>query len=274
MASRSAFASAPAAPGWAARNIMLPGWFGWSDVKKIRILRELVDEESRDPELRRFVIQNVIAGVRDRDYRGQAAAILAWVQRNVRYVNESDEQLQTPAYTLRHRFGDCDDMAILIAAMARSIALPYRFALAGRDARGRPVRWVEGERPNFRSRFFHIYVQLGVSGPFIPGKMQNWLSAEPTAGVLPLGYDVVLHGLPPSLQELQPRAMAGFSDARAATQIAATSTTSLLPRIESEFSALYPSTWPWSEIISGTIVATLQSALTALLVSRLFGGRK
>jgi hypothetical protein len=175
---------------WPTQTFQIPNWAGWSDGKKLRTLRQMAEYHGRDPELRNFVINTVISGVAARDYRGQAAAILQWVQNNIRYVNESNEQLQTPSYTLRVRHGDCDDMAILISAMAHSIALPFKFVLAGKDAFGRQVRWIEGTMPSFRARYFHIYPAIGIRGPFAAPRDQWWMPAEPTLKV-PLGWDAV-----------------------------------------------------------------------------------
>ena len=171
----------------------MPAWNGWGDKRKLKALREIATAYGRDPHLRDFVIQTVIRGVPNRDYPGQARAILAWIQQNIRYVNETNEQLQSPAYTLRVRHGDCDDLATLMGAFATSIALPWRFALAGKDGAGRPYRWLEGAkggRPPWRAKFFHIYCQLGWP-PFNP---RVWASAEPTMQGAPLGFDVVAHG--------------------------------------------------------------------------------
>jgi hypothetical protein len=151
-------------------------------------MREIAEEYGRDPSFRAFVINTVLGGVQDRDYEGQARAILAWVQQNIRYVNEPEELLQSPAYTLKVRSADCDDLSILIGAMAYSVALPWRFALAG-FRRGLPIRWVEGTPQPWGANFVHVYNMIGWP-PFSP---TVWRSAEPTIRTAPLGFDVVLH---------------------------------------------------------------------------------
>lgn len=127
---------------------------------------------------------------------------------------------------------NCDDLSILLASMAESIALPWRFALGGhrkinpkRDRQLAPlvavwertlrdpnmpathkqvaranlekaanqrVRWIEGQPWPSGARFSHVYVMLGWP-PFDP---QRWAAAEPTVRGMALGQDVVLHGLP------------------------------------------------------------------------------
>lgn len=84
---------------------------------------------------------------------------------------------------------NCDDMAILLYAMAESVGLPARMAIAGMDKQRRPLRWIEGE-PFKHGDYSHIYVVLG----WPPGRPSHWVSAEPTMFV-PLGYDVTLHGI-------------------------------------------------------------------------------
>lgn len=172
------------------------GWHGWSDRRKLRHLREMADRYGNDPKMRWFVVQHVLAGrAQSRDYKAQAAAILAWVQQNIYYVNEVGEQIQSPWATIREKNGDCDDMALLIATMATSIALPNRYVLAGKDRHGKGVRYAEGRRAPPRGvNFIHIYTDLGWP-PFQP---TTWMAAEPTIQGLPLGHDVVRDGLPQS----------------------------------------------------------------------------
>lgn len=53
-----------------------------------------------------------------------ALAIARWVQQNITYANEGDEQFQTPLATLRFKYGDCDDFTSLTAALVESLAIP------------------------------------------------------------------------------------------------------------------------------------------------------
>lgn len=170
------------------------GWHGWSDRRKLRKLRELAEQYGNDPKMRWFVVQKVLMGnAQPRDYRAQAQAILSYVQNEIFYVNEPGEQIQSPWATLREKNGDCDDMAVLIVAMATSIGLPNRYVLAGRDRKGKSIRYAEGRRaPPAGVNFFHIYCDMG----WPPMKPTTWAAAEPTIKGLPLGHDVVIHGMP------------------------------------------------------------------------------
>lgn len=169
----------------------LPGWGRARDPKRVAILTRIAREAGRDPRMREFVI-NTVLGDRpgddaSRDYQRQTAAILAWVQANIRYYNETGEQLQDPFYTLRQTFGDCDDMSLLVAAMLESLKIEWRFVLSGRDRNGRAVRWIDGHKFPRKAKFTHIYVVAGYP-PFQP---TTWVFCDATMKTAPLGWDVV-----------------------------------------------------------------------------------
>jgi hypothetical protein len=168
----------------------LPAFDGYQDPKKMEVISKIAENAARDPRMATVAV-NILraAGVKPRDYKGQAAAILKWVQnpKNVYYVNEPDERLQDPFYTLRVRLGDCDDVSILVYALARSIRLPARLVISGVDRQGRKRRYIQGD-PNFPRdvQWSHIYLQIGDR----PYGTPVWYYAEPTLQV-PLGWDVV-----------------------------------------------------------------------------------
>lgn len=172
----------------------VPGWFTKSDRRRVKFLRDVAEACAQDPDLRPYVVNTVLrpAGASPHDHRAQAAALLAFVQQHVYYTNEDGEQIQTAQRTLAVGSGDCDDSAVTLAAMAMSIGLPVRFCLAG-TKRGRRVRWCEGTPFVRGASWSHVYVQLGT-----PALSPNptWYSAEPTVPGLPLGHDVVMHGIP------------------------------------------------------------------------------
>ena len=171
--------------------IQIHGWHSRSHASKLKALRELAVNYGGDPHMRWFVVNNILrpAGVQQRDYAKQAAAILAYVQTHVYYTNEPDEQVQTPWRTLKVGTGDCDDSSLLLATLAESIRLPWRFVIGG-TLKGKPYRWIEGTKgPARGAHFGHIYVILGWP-PFSP---KTWAIAEPTARV-PLGTDILMQG--------------------------------------------------------------------------------
>jgi hypothetical protein len=188
-----------------------PQWGGMSDPKRLAALRRISLGAGRDPRVATVAIGVLRdARVAPRDYVGQAAALLKFVQTRVYYANEPGERLQDPAYTLRVGYGDCDDMAMLLASLCESIRLPWRFVISGRRG-GRVVRWVEGT-PYQDAKWAHIYLTIG-DRPFSPNR---WNFAEPTLKTVALGWDVVeaSKGGTVALPELAgPDGLAGLGDA-------------------------------------------------------------
>lgn len=168
----------------------LPAFDGYSDPKKLDVISKIAEQAGRDPQLATVAV-NIFRQYRvpSRDYRGQAAALLKWVQQNVYYVNEPDERLQDPFYTLKVKYGDCDDLAILVYSLARSVRLPAKLVISGTTKSGKKVRYHHGDRNFDRSvNWSHIYLMVGDR----PYGEPKWFYAEPTLNV-PLGWDVVSH---------------------------------------------------------------------------------
>jgi len=69
-----------------------------------------------------------------KDTRGELAAIYQWVRDTIRYRYDPRglEWIQAPDRTVQEKAGDCDDMAILIAALAQSIGHRTRFRTVGK----------------------------------------------------------------------------------------------------------------------------------------------
>lgn len=184
----------------------VPAWSGYSDPQRLAYLRTIVVHAGRDPRIATLAVQILReAGVEPRNYATQAAALLKWVQQRIYYVNEPGERLQDPLYTLKVGYGDCDDMAILLASFFETLALPWRFVISGIAPGGKKVRFVEGSgKPTPRAQWSHIYVRVGWP-PFQP---QKWAYAEPTLRSATLGWDVVSAGGNP-LPEMKAYAGAG-----------------------------------------------------------------
>lgn len=174
------------------RVFHLPRWKDGDDRGRVAALRQIAVEAGREPQMATHAVQILrAAGAPPRGYEKQAAALLRYVQERIYYVNEPGERLQDPFYTLQVGYGDCDDMALLLAALAESLRMPWRFAISGTamgpGGRPRMVRWVEGEPYPGGVKWSHIYVRLGWPA-FQP---RTWASAEPTLRGVPLGWDVV-----------------------------------------------------------------------------------
>ena len=166
----------------------LPTWKNQDDPTRIDALRHIALQAGRDPRIAKLAVDICkAAGIPPRQYEKQAAAMLAWVQGSIYYANESGERLQDPLVTLEVGHGDCDDMAILLAALYESMRLPWRYVLSGKQGKGM-VRWIEGT-PKKRASWSHIYVVVGWP-PYVP---KRWAYAEPTLQGVPLGWDVIQH---------------------------------------------------------------------------------
>lgn len=95
--------------------------------------------------------------VKPKDYLGEIKALFEWVQQNVRYTKDPFrvEVLHSARRMIELRAGDCDDMAILLGAMLRSIGHPVRLVLTGPD----PLR------PHLLT---HVYLEVSQKGRWIP----------------------------------------------------------------------------------------------------------
>lgn len=169
----------------------IEGWSGMRDEKRLNIIRQVALRRGRDPRIATLVLQIIReAGCQPREYVKQAAALLRWVQdpKNCYYVNEPGERLQDPLYTLRVKYGDCDDMALLLCAMFESIKLEWKLVISGRQRiSNKKVRHIEGGYMPQQVQWAHIYCMVG-DRPFTP---QKWFFCEPTLNKAPLGWDVV-----------------------------------------------------------------------------------
>lgn len=167
----------------------LPDWKGYEDPKRLAIIRQLAMMRGRDPRIASLAVDIVRkAKVKPRQYKDQAAALLAWVQnpKNVYYINEPGERLQDPIFTIRQGWGDCDDQVLVLAALFESIRLPWKLVLGGM-CKGRKVRFIEGDNFPRGCKWAHIYLVVGTP-PFKPNR---WYFAETTIEGVPLGWDVV-----------------------------------------------------------------------------------
>ena len=242
--------------------IQIKGWLGKSDKKKLKLLRELAVRYGGDPHMRFFVVNEILkpAGVVQRDFAAQAAAMLRWVQQNIYYTNEADEQVATPWRTIAVKTGDCDDSSLLLATFAESIRMPWRFALAGHQGKKR-VRYVEGERYPW-ANFSHIYVVLG----WPPFKPAQWASAETTIRGAPLGYDVVKDGIKPFQEHVGARSSghgpSSMGDPYYMSGLVETAADNIDTRLQDTNLPGWVKTLPWDGIISGVI----QGVITTLIV--------
>lgn len=140
--------------------------------KTLGAMRELADRGSLDHTLRETVA-NVIrsAGVASHDIPNQVAAWFHYVRDAIYFLHDptKSEWLQSPTYTLAHKFGDCDDRAILLAAGLMSFGVPAAFKVVALDR----------SKPGTMS---HVYVVANVNGQAVgldPTYAENFMGYEP-----------------------------------------------------------------------------------------------
>lgn len=128
-------------------------------MQTLRRMRRIVNASLHDAlviETARGIVED--AGVLGRDQAGKFLAIRQWMADHLSFVPDplGVELLSTPRYMLsrirEQQFvsGDCDDAAILGAALGKAVGLPAKFRVL---AFGRP------QRP-----FQHVYTLLLVRG--------------------------------------------------------------------------------------------------------------
>jgi hypothetical protein len=136
----------------------------------IEQMEMLVDAGVKDPRIRNAALQ-IVGGVPARDSASEIEAIFFWVKGNVRFTKDpyEIELISHPVRTLELKAGDCDDQAILISALLRSVGYNTRFKVVSAKASG---------------KFHHVFTQVALAG--------SWISLDPTEenssiGLEPLG---------------------------------------------------------------------------------------
>ena len=165
----------------------LPNWNRLTEPQKLDVIKDICLKYGRDPRVATQAVSILRqANIAPRDYVGQAACLLKWVQNCIYYINEPGERLQDPLYTIKERYGDCDDMAIVLCSFFEAIHLPWKLVLSGGSKSGKK-RYIHGERFKRDATYAHIYCMVG-DNPFRP---KQWYYCEPTIRGVPLGWDVV-----------------------------------------------------------------------------------
>jgi len=139
----------------------------------LALMRRLAMEGSRRVDVREAAISIVReAGVPPHEPLGELRALYDFVRDRVRFTRDADgiEVLQGPHYTLHILAGDCDDRAILLAALAKAIGIPAEFKFR-----------VIGANPRVPGAFSHVYVVAKLGGREIP--------MDPTYAENPIGFE-------------------------------------------------------------------------------------
>lgn len=95
----------------------------------LNIMAELARTGSQVDAVRRQAVQ-LCYGLRQKDFAGEARRIFTFVRDEIRYLKDIDgvETIHSPEWMLNIRQGDCDDKAVLAAALLLSIGhSPVRF---------------------------------------------------------------------------------------------------------------------------------------------------
>jgi transglutaminase-like putative cysteine protease len=98
----------------------------------LKRMTALVREYKTDETIYRQA-RELTRGSLQKDFYGEIAALFDFVQNHIRYVGDVTdvESVQSPTFTLQIGSGDCDDKAVLLAALLESINHPTKFIAVG-----------------------------------------------------------------------------------------------------------------------------------------------
>lgn len=110
----------------------------------------------QNPLVRQTALQ-LVSGLKQKDYLGEASKIHAFVRDKIRYVRDPNrvETLHTAERLLTQKQGDCDDKTILVCSLLETIGHPTRIVAIG-----------------FNKGFCHVYPEVQIRG--------KWYTVETT----------------------------------------------------------------------------------------------
>jgi len=116
----------------------------------VRLMRRLIDQALHDPQFIRFAI-DLVRSVPAHDEAGEVFALFAWVQQNIRFTKDpvTKEKLYPPQELLKIRAGDCDDISMLLAALAIADGYPAQLVTVSAN-------------PDAPDEFSHVYLEVEV----------------------------------------------------------------------------------------------------------------
>ena len=160
-------------PGLGYRVPLLNGEQGTAQT--IALMRKLVDEALNDAQFVRQAIE-IVRGVAAFDDLGELHALYRWVKGHIRYTKDpvTKEKLYPPQELLKIRAGDCDDISMLLGALAIAIGYPARLITVSANAQS-------------PEEFSHVYVEAEApagSGNWVPmdaARLDSEFGAEPPA---------------------------------------------------------------------------------------------
>lgn len=116
-------------------------------------MRNLVRQYKKNMPIREMAAQ-LASGLDQKNYLGEVKASHRFVRDGIRYIRDIHgiETIQSPEYTLKHGYGDCDDKSTLLASLLESIGHPTRFVAVGKAP----------------GKFNHVYVETLVGRKWFP----------------------------------------------------------------------------------------------------------
>lgn len=98
----------------------------------LKYMRKMVNEYKTDITIRELALK-LIEHLPQKDFLSELNALFNFVKNSIRYVQDINgvETVQTPLKTLDYKQGDCDDKALLLAALLESIGHKTRFYAVG-----------------------------------------------------------------------------------------------------------------------------------------------
>jgi predicted transglutaminase-like cysteine proteinase len=119
----------------------------------LALMVKLALQAKRDFRIRSQALQ-IVGGLSSKDWMGEVTAIQQYVRDDIRYVRDINdiETLSTPIQTIQQRQGDCDDKALLAAALLETVGHPARFVAVGKTP----------------GRFEHVLVETRIGNKWIP----------------------------------------------------------------------------------------------------------
>jgi transglutaminase-like putative cysteine protease len=114
----------------------------------LQLMKKLVQDARTNGLVRQLALQ-LVSGLAQKDYLGEAKKIHEFVRDKIRYVRDPNkvEALHTVEQLLVQRQGDCDDKTVLVAALLEAIGHKTRIKAIG-----------------FKRGFCHVYPEVNIKG--------------------------------------------------------------------------------------------------------------
>lgn len=140
-------------------------------------MKRLVYEELKDKKYGAYIRGMAIKitgddGCKTKEFKCEARALFNWVRDEIRWIRDTRgiETLQYPHRTLAFKAGDCDDLSIILSALATSIGIPTRFRAIAAN-------------PGRKDSYSHVYVMMDPMG------IDKWIAADPTVKSASFGWE-------------------------------------------------------------------------------------